>query len=133
MALSIALTWRLQPTGKSDKILHHNLKNEMQSGKTIYTKKTFAEFFAGIGLMRIALEREGWQIAFANDIDPDKAEIYLANFSDAEQHFLLGDIHHIPPSDVPTVDLATASFPCNDLSLAGAREGLQGENSSAFW
>lgn len=95
--------------------------------------KTFAEFFAGIGLMRIALEREGWRIAFANDIDADKEEMYRANFPDAEEHFLLGDIHQIPPSEIPSVTLATASFPCNDLSLAGAREGLKGENSSAFW
>ena len=35
-------------------------------------EKTFAEFFAGIGLMRIGLERAGWSIAFANDIDEDK-------------------------------------------------------------
>jgi DNA (cytosine-5)-methyltransferase 1 len=34
---------------------------------------------------------------------------------------------------VPSVALATASFPCNDLSLAGARKGLAGEQSSAFW
>jgi len=95
--------------------------------------KTFAEFFAGIGLMRIALEREGWRIAFANDIDADKQEMYRANFPDADQHFLLGYIHRIAPSEIPDVTLATASFPCNDLSLAGAREGLKGENSSAFW
>ena len=34
--------------------------------------KTIAEFFAGIGLMRIGLENAGWRIAFANDIDEDK-------------------------------------------------------------
>ena len=95
--------------------------------------KTFAEFFAGIGLMRLALEREGWHLAFANDIDANKAEMYRANFPDAADHLVLGDIHQIPPSEIPTVTLATASFPCNDLSLAGAREGLKGENSSAFW
>jgi len=83
--------------------------------------------------MRIGLEREGWQIAFANDIDSQKEEMYRANFSDATTHFRLGDIHAIPPSDIPTVALATASFPCNDLSLAGGREGLEGKNSSAFW
>ncbi len=97
------------------------------------TVKTFAEFFAGIGLMRSALEREGWCIKFANDIDPAKKEMYDANFPDSHDHFLLRDIHQIEPSEVPTVDLATASFPCNDLSLAGSRGGLQGENSSAFW
>lgn len=96
-------------------------------------RKTFAEFFAGIGLMRIGLERAGWRIAFANDIDPQKEEMYRANFADAQHHFVAGDIHELSPPQIPTVALATASFPCNDLSLAGARRGLLGKNSSAFW
>lgn len=96
-------------------------------------KKTFAEFFAGIGLMRLGLEREGWTIGLANDIDQEKFEMYRAHFQDASPHFLIGDIHEIRGADVPQVTLATASFPCNDLSLAGARRGLSGSQSSAFW
>ncbi|MEJ0088391.1 MAG: DNA (cytosine-5-)-methyltransferase [Limisphaerales bacterium] len=96
-------------------------------------KKTFAEFFAGIGLMRMGLELGGWEVVFANDIDEQKKEMYYTNFPDADEHFLLGDIHKIPAREIPTASLATASFPCTDLSLAGAREGLDGENSSAFW
>ncbi len=83
-------------------------------------EKTFAEFFAGIGLMRLGLENKGWAVAFANDIDPEKHEMYRA-------HFRLGDIHHLDADAIPTVTLATASFPCNDLSLAGMRGGLNGE------
>lgn len=70
---------------------------------------------------------------FANDIDPQKKEMYETHFRDQASHFTLGDIHEIPSSDVPSVTLATASFPCNDLSLAGARRGLCGQHSSAFW
>ena len=33
---------------------------------------TAAEFFAGIGLVRLALERQGWHVVFANDIDPTR-------------------------------------------------------------
>lgn len=95
--------------------------------------KTFAEFFAGIGLMRIGLERQGWSVAFANDIDPQKQEMYAAHFADADSHFHLSDVHTLPAECVPTVTLATASFPCTDLSLAGARGGLSGKQSSAFW
>lgn len=95
--------------------------------------KTFAEFFAGIGLVRLGLEKEGWTVAFANDIDEQKKEMYDDHFVDLENHFLLKDVHHVRPKSVPTVVLATASFPCNDLSLAGARMGLSGEQSSAFW
>jgi DNA (cytosine-5)-methyltransferase 1 len=103
-------------------------------GRTLAAmKKTFAEFFAGIGLMRMGLELGGWEILFANDIDEQKKEMYSAHFPNCEKHLLVGDIHKIPASKIPTVALATASFPCNDLSLAGGREGLDGESSSAFW
>jgi len=47
--------------------------------------------------------------------------------------FILDDVHRLDSATVPTVALATASFPCNDLSLAGARAGLAGDQSSAFW
>ena len=90
-----------------------------------------AEFFAGIGLVRLALENHGFKVVFANDIDPAKLKIYKANFGTHD--FLLGDIHKINASDVPECDLFTASFPCNDLSIAGAWEGLSGKESSAFW
>jgi DNA (cytosine-5)-methyltransferase 1 len=96
------------------------------------TGKTVAEFFAGIGLMRMGLEKKGWRVAFANDIDPDKRQMYLDQFGNSED-FIPGDVHKLRPSQVPTVALATASFPCNDLSLAGARLGLAGAQSSAFW
>ncbi len=96
-------------------------------------RKTFAEYFAGIGLMRVGLEKEAWTIMLANDIDPQKEQMYRANFPDADAHFKSGDIDSLLPSEIPEVTLATASFPCNDLSLAGSREGLEGKNSSAFW
>jgi DNA (cytosine-5)-methyltransferase 1 len=92
-----------------------------------------AEFFAGIGLMRLGLENAGWQVEFANDIAADKEEMYRGHFGDSSGHFYLSDIHDLTAKDVPTVSLATASFPCNDLSLAGGRMGLAGKNSSAFW
>ena len=90
-------------------------------------EKTFAEFFAGIGLMRMGLELEGWSIALANDIDKQKYEMYKTHFDDAENHYLVGDVHKLNGENIPSFTLATASFPCNDLSLAGAREGLNGK------
>jgi DNA (cytosine-5)-methyltransferase 1 len=99
----------------------------------LLNRKTFAEFFAGIGLVRAGLEPQGWTISFANDIDPRKYAMYKGHFGERESHFILGDIHDLQDSDLPTVTLATASFPCKDLSLAGSREGLNGEHSAAFW
>lgn len=93
---------------------------------------TAAEYFAGIGLMRLGLEQAGWQTVFANDIDEKKHEMYCCHFGESPE-FVLGDVHEIKQASVPTTLLATASFPCNDLSLAGARKGLAGQHSSAFW
>ncbi len=87
------------------------------------------EFFAGIGLVRYAFEKEGWSVKFANDIDPAKHKIYELNFSGDD--FICDDIHRLQPSCLPAVTLATSSFPCTDVSLAGARKGLKGEQSGA--
>jgi DNA (cytosine-5)-methyltransferase 1 len=95
--------------------------------------KRVAEFFAGIGLMRLGLEMEGWTTIWANDLDGKKWEMYRDNFTESGCKFVLGDVHTIDGNNIPDVDLATASFPCNDLSLAGARHGLAGTHSSAFW
>lgn len=95
-------------------------------------ERTVAEYFAGIGLMRLGLDQAGWTTVFANDIDEKKQEMYAYHFGDSPE-FILGDVHAVNAKLVPTSLLATASFPCNDLSLAGSRKGLAGEHSSAFW
>ncbi len=90
-----------------------------------------AEFFAGIGLVRLGLERAGFRVRFANDIEVTKQALYVANFGNAD--FVLDDVRNITGSDIPVSSLATASFPCTDLSLAGNRAGLAGQESSMFW
>lgn len=89
-----------------------------------------AEFFAGVGLVRLAVERQGASVVFANDLDATKARIYAANFGGGD--FLLRDVRRVRGDDVPSVDLATASFPCTDLSLAGGRAGLAGKHSGTL-
>ncbi len=96
-------------------------------------EKRAAEFFAGIGLMRMGLDEEGWTTVWANDLDEKKWEMYRDNFTDGACEFVLDDVHKVDGKDIPDIDLATASFPCNDLSLAGSRHGLAGTQSSAFW
>ena len=94
---------------------------------------SFYEFFAGGGMARIGLG-EGWRCRFANDFDPVKAATYRANFDDAPEHFHEGDVWKLAAGDLPgTADLAWASSPCQDFSLAGARAGLAGGRSSAFF
>lgn len=90
-----------------------------------------AEFFAGIGLVRMALEQNGAHVIWANDIDRGKSEMYAQNFGPDD--FVLDDIRNVRGASLPDVDVATASFPCTDLSLAGNRLGLAGEQSGLFW
>ena len=61
--------------------------------RSVLERRTFVEFFAGIGLMRMGIENQGWSIAFANDISDDKYKMYADQFPDAENHFVLADIH----------------------------------------
>ncbi|MBI4287530.1 MAG: DNA (cytosine-5-)-methyltransferase [Chloroflexi bacterium] len=97
------------------------------------TTLTVAEYFAGIGLVRMGLEPCGWRVAFANDISLKKYQMYHAFFPDAVQHYVVGDIFHMDGGSIPHTDLATCSFPCIDLSLAGNMSGIHGEHSGAFW
>jgi DNA (cytosine-5)-methyltransferase 1 len=92
---------------------------------------TFYEFFAGGGMARAGFG-EGWDCLFANDFSETKAETYRANWGD--DHLHVGDVWTVAPERLPgRVDLAWASSPCQDLSLAGRRAGLDGARSSAFW
>jgi DNA (cytosine-5)-methyltransferase 1 len=95
------------------------------------TKYRFLEFFAGAGLARLGLEPE-WECAWSNDIDETKGAAYVGNFGDDD--FVLDDVANIRAADLPTgAAMAWASFPCQDLSLAGWRQGMSAGRSGTFW
>ncbi len=98
---------------------------------------TFYEFFAGGGMARAGLG-DGWNCVFANDFDTMKASAYRANWGG--DHLIEGDVAEIDVEQLPgTADLAWASFPCQDLSLAGDYRGLGSATSElktrsgTFW
>lgn len=99
------------------------------------TRPRVLEFFAGIGLARMGLEKAGFRVAWANDYEPDKRAMYEAQFGGSGNHnYALGDIAAVQASSLPRdASLAWASSPCTDLSLAGARAGLAGAQSGTFW
>ena len=75
---------------------------------------------------------EKWNCVFANDFSEQKAKSYRTNWGDGD--LLVEDINKISLADLSGhADLAWASFPCQDLSLAGNGAGLNGERSSTFW
>lgn len=90
----------------------------------------FLEFFAGSGLVSQGL-RGVFKPVWANDICPKKAAVYIANHS--AQHFHLDSIANVKGQDLPSTVLAWASFPCQDLSLAGLTEGIHAARSGLVW
>lgn len=74
-----------------------------------------------------------WQCLFANDFDKKKEWAYRVNFPPAEE-FRGGDVFDLTIDDLPDdAMMAWASFPCQDLSLAGNGRGLRGKRSGSFW
>lgn len=88
------------------------------------------EFFAGSGLVAYGL-KEMFAPVWANDVSGQKAKVYAANLHSG--HFLLGDIKDIRGADLPYAHLSWASFPCQDLSLAGAIGGIDACRSGLVW
>ena len=106
----------------------------MQYGQSV-NKRVFYEFFAGGGMARAGLGT-AWRCAFANDFDPMKADVYRANWG--VEDFVLADVNALETGQLPDqADLVWASFPCQDLSLAGNAIGLgtatDQTRSGAFW
>jgi DNA (cytosine-5)-methyltransferase 1 len=98
-------------------------------------RPTFYEFFAGGGMARAGLG-EAWECLFANDIDAKKGQSYAANWAanGTADQLRIEDVGRLKTTDLPGhADLVWASFPCQDLSLAGDYAGLKGERSGAFW
>lgn len=92
---------------------------------------SFYEFFAGGGMARAGLGA-AWECLFANDIDEKKAASYIENWG--QEHFRLADVATLETKHLPgKADVAWASFPCQDLSLAGNGKGIHGKRSGTFW
>ena len=112
----------------------NDYSSEMQSGskpsESTELPLTFVEYFAGIGLFRMGLEAAGWQVVYANDWSAEREQMYSGFF---DESYLAQDVFSLAVEEIPQATLATCSFPCIDLSLAGKGEGINGRHSGAFW
>ena len=90
----------------------------------------FHEFFAGSGLVSCGLAST-FRSVWANDISERKAKVYQANLDSSILH--VGDISVVNGKDLPLAALSWASFPCQDLSLAGNIDGIYSKRSGLVW
>lgn len=97
----------------------------------MYIQKIFTlgSLFDGIGGWPLATVRAGICPVWASEIEAFPIEVTKARFP-AMQH--LGDIQKIKGADIPPVDIICAGSPCQDLSIAGNRDGLKGKRSGLF-
>lgn len=95
-----------------------------------YAPWTMHEFFAGSGLVAYGLKGMFTPV-WANDISDKKAAVYRANFK--SNHFVLDDIKNISGVNLPCAHMSWASFPCQDLSLAGSLGGIDAARSGLVW
>lgn len=121
-----------------EKISRDNERNNASIDHAASKGFRFYEFFAGGGMARAGLG-EGWDCLFANDFDPMKARAYRDNWGGGKD-LLVEDINKVKPDQLPgQADLAWASFPCQDLSLAGNYNGIghrqnkEQTRSGTFW
>lgn len=90
----------------------------------------FHEFFAGSGLVNHGLAPY-FTAVWANDINEVKASVYRANLDGSVLN--VGDVADVSGKDLPSAELSWASFPCQDLSLAGKIGGIDAERSGLVW
>ena len=94
------------------------------------TLKTI-DLFAGIGGIRKAFEKAGFETVFANDNDPKCKITYDLNFSAPK--LAVADIKTIRTSLIPHYDFLLAGFPCQSFSIAGYRKGFKDQRGNLFF
>jgi DNA (cytosine-5)-methyltransferase 1 len=90
-----------------------------------------AELCAGYGGLFMSLQLAGWpvELVWYAENDPDASAVLAAHHPGLPN---LGDITAVDWSAAGPVDVLAAGYPCTDLSNAGKRAGIEGENSGIW-
>jgi DNA (cytosine-5)-methyltransferase 1 len=92
----------------------------------------FVDFFAGIGGIRRGFEQAKMKSVGWVERDKYARKSYEA-MHDVSGEWTKSDIRDVEAHDVPSADIWTAGFPCQDVSIAGKRAGLEGARSKLFY
>lgn len=88
---------------------------------------TFVDLFCGIGTIRMGMEQAGHECVYSVEWDKHKRKIYSIIFGKEPEGADIREVHAV---DIPRSDVWTFGAPCQDFSIAGTREGLEGDRSS---
>ena len=113
----------LRPAAIYDKIRVLKFERVNNMKDKVYT---VASFFAGVGGIDLGFEETShFKTIYANEFDKFAAKTFSLNFSDIEVD--LRDIHDVPATDVPDMDVIIGGFPCQAFSIAGYQQGFDDE------
>lgn len=90
---------------------------------------TMGSLFSGIGGFEVAAQWYDVEVLWQSEIEPWAVELLKHRFPQVKQ---LGDICNINGAEIEPVDIITFGSPCQDMSVAGKRSGLDGERSGLF-
>ncbi len=90
----------------------------------------FISLFAGVGGFDLGMERAGHECVAQVEWDKNAAGVLKRQWPDVP---LFCDVSKVSADDLPDADFITYGFPCQDLSVAGKREGLNGQRSGLFY
>lgn len=90
---------------------------------------TLGSLFDGIGGFPLCAVVSGIEPIWAAEIEPACVAVTKQHFPNM-QHY--GDVSKINGAKIPPVDIITFGSPCQDLSVAGNRAGLDGKRSGLF-
>ena len=98
------------------------------AGREINVK--LGSLFDGIAGFPLAASRAGITPVWASEIEPFPVEVSKRHFPGMKH---LGNVMDINGAEIEPVDIVTFGSPCQDLSVAGKRSGLDGERSNLFY
>jgi len=90
---------------------------------------TFGSLFAGVGGFDMGFEQAGWDCKFQVEWDKNCQQILNKHWPDVPKWL---DVSDVNGAEIPPVDCIIFGSPCQDLSVAGKRAGLEGERSGLF-
>ena len=90
---------------------------------------TFGSLFAGVGGFDMGFEQAGWDCKFQVEWDKNCQKILNKHWPDVPKWL---DVSDVNGAEIPPVDCIIFGSPCQDLSVAGKRAGLEGERSGLF-
>jgi len=93
-------------------------------------RMTLGSLFDGSGGFPLGAFLTGIEPLWASEVEPFPIRVTTRRFPNMKHY---GDINKVNGSQIPPVDIITAGFCCQDLSVAGKRAGLQGERSGLFY